>query len=116
MISSIQGNTKLRPIPVQIMKLWLIKASQTNALSLKIKKAQTYIALGNTLHTLAHLHIDSTPMEGIDSEMISKEFAEELDGHICHVALAIGYHDETMDYNAKLPKSRLAIEDMLVKL
>jgi nitroreductase/dihydropteridine reductase len=79
-------------------------------------KAQTYIALGNTLHTLARLNIDSTPMEGIDSDMISKEFAAELDGHVCHVALAIGYRDESMDYNAKVPKSRLAMEDMLVKL
>lgn len=79
-------------------------------------KAQTYIALGNILHTVARLHIDSTPMEGIDSEMISKEFAEELDGHICHVALAIGYHDQSLDYNAKSPKSRLAMKDVLVKL
>jgi len=29
-------------------------------------KAQTYLALGNTLHTLARLKIDSTPLEGID--------------------------------------------------
>lgn len=79
-------------------------------------QAQTYIALGNTLHTLARLHIDSTPMEGIDSEMISKEFAQELDGYICHVALAIGYRDECLDYNAKSPKSRLAMKDVLVKL
>lgn len=79
-------------------------------------KAQTYIALGNTLHTLARLGIDSTPMEGIDSDMVNKEFAAELDGHVCHVALAIGYHDEAMDYNANVPKSRLAMEDMLVKL
>lgn len=79
-------------------------------------KAQTYIALGNTLHTLARLNIDSTPMEGIDSEMISQEFAKELDGHVCHVALAIGYRDESMDYNATSPKSRLAMEDVIVKL
>ncbi|PSW04388.1 nitroreductase family protein [Photobacterium lipolyticum] len=79
-------------------------------------KAQTYIALGNTLHTVARLNIDSTPMEGIDSEMISKEFAAELDGHVCHVALAIGYRDENTDYNAAFPKSRLAMEDIVVKL
>jgi len=79
-------------------------------------KAQTYIALGNTLHTVARLNIDSTTMEGIDSEMISKEFAKELDGHVCHVALAIGYRDEDSDYNAKVPKSRLAMENIIVKL
>ncbi|MFT5881148.1 MAG: nitroreductase/dihydropteridine reductase [Moritella sp.] len=79
-------------------------------------KAQTYIALGNTLHTLARLNIDSTPMEGIDVDLVSKEFAEELGGHVCHVALAIGYRDESVDYNAALPKSRLAMADMIVKL
>ena len=69
-------------------------------------KAQTYIALGNTLHTLARLKIDSTPMEGIDTDLINKEFKKELDGYQCDVALAIGYHHRQEDYNAKLPKSR----------
>ncbi len=32
-------------------------------------KAQTYIALGNTLHLLARLGIASTPMEGVDSAL-----------------------------------------------
>lgn len=75
-------------------------------------KAQTYIALGNTLHTLARLGIDSTPMEGVDSDLIGEIFSEELGGYKCDVALAIGYHNEAEDYNAKLPKSRLAKEDV----
>lgn len=69
-------------------------------------KAQTYIALGNTLHTLARLKIDSTPMEGIDTELVNEAFKKELDGYQCDVALAIGYHHPQEDYNAKLPKSR----------
>lgn len=76
-------------------------------------KAQTYLALGNTLHTLARLGIDSTTMEGIDSALISKIFAKELGGYICDVALAIGYHDTQEDYNQTLPKSRLNIEQVL---
>ncbi|MGF1764599.1 nitroreductase family protein [Aliivibrio kagoshimensis] len=76
-------------------------------------KAQTYIALGNTLHTLARLGIDSTTMEGVDSEMISDEFATELDGYVCDVALAIGYHDKEQDYNQPLPKSRLSAEQVI---
>lgn len=79
-------------------------------------KAQTYIALGNTLHTLARLRIDSTPMEGIDSELVSEEFAPELDGYICDVALAIGYHHSDEDYNAKLPKSRRRLESVFVRI
>jgi len=76
-------------------------------------KAQTYLALGNTLHTLARLGIDSTTMEGVDSELIGEVFADELGGYVCDVALAIGYHDETEDYNQPLPKSRLALEEVL---
>jgi len=82
----------------------------------KWTKAQTYLALGNTLHTLARLGIDSTTMEGIDSELIGEIFADELDGYVCDVALAIGYHDSEEDYNQPLPKSRLNIEDILTVL
>ncbi|MBQ4833221.1 nitroreductase family protein [Pseudoalteromonas sp. MMG010] len=76
-------------------------------------QAQTYIALGNTMHTAARLGIDSTPMEGVDAQLIGEIFAQELDGYICNVALALGYHDEAEDYNAKLPKSRLAKEHVI---
>lgn len=78
-------------------------------------RAQTYIALGNALHTLARLKIDATPIEGVDPEMISEEFKKELNGYRCDVALAIGYHHAD-DYNAALPKSRLALEDILLRL
>jgi nitroreductase / dihydropteridine reductase len=43
-------------------------------------RPQTYIALGNALHTLARLRIDSTTMEGFDSELVSKEFPEPVAG------------------------------------
>lgn len=76
-------------------------------------KSQTYLALGNTLHTLARLGIDSTPMEGVDSELISEIFAKELNGYICEVALVMGYRDSETDYNLPLPKSRLAKEAVI---
>ncbi|QFU24142.1 nitroreductase family protein [Shewanella eurypsychrophilus] len=76
-------------------------------------KSQTYLALGNTLHTLARLGIDSTTMEGVDSSLITEMFSDELDGYVCEVALAIGYHHSEEDYNAKLPKSRLAMEQVI---
>jgi nitroreductase / dihydropteridine reductase len=79
-------------------------------------RPQTYIALGNALHTLARLRIDSTTMEGIDSELVSKEFAQELDGYRCEVAVAIGYRDVQEDYNAKLPKSRRRPESLFIHL
>lgn len=79
-------------------------------------KAQLYLAMGNTLHTLARLKIDATPLEGIDTDLIAEEFKEELDGYQCDVALAIGYHHPEEDFNAKLPKSRLNPEKIFVHL
>ncbi|AGH81400.1 major NAD(p)h-flavin oxidoreductase [Psychromonas sp. CNPT3] len=79
-------------------------------------KSQTYIALGNALHTLARLNIDSTTMEGIDTALISDAFYKQLDGYECHVALAIGYRDSSEDYNAPLPKSRKAFADVITIL
>jgi nitroreductase/dihydropteridine reductase len=76
-------------------------------------KAQTYLALGNTLHTVARLGIDSTPMEGVDPEMIGKEFANELGGFVCEVALSMGYHDDELDYNASLAKTRLTADKVI---
>ncbi len=69
-------------------------------------KAQLYIALGNALHSLARLKIGSTPLEGIDIELVNEEFKDELGGYQCDVALAIGHHHPQDDFNAKLPKSR----------
>ncbi|GAB3002912.1 NAD(P)H-dependent oxidoreductase [Psychrosphaera aestuarii] len=76
-------------------------------------KAQLYLALGNTMHTLARLGIDSTPMEGVDKDKLGELFADELDGYVCEVALAFGYHHEDEDYNAALPKSRLDMDKVL---
>ncbi len=78
-------------------------------------KAQTYLALGNTLHVLARLKIDSTPLEGIDTELLNEEFKSELSGYRCDVALAIGYRHKN-DSNAKLPKSRLSLDDILLRI
>jgi len=79
-------------------------------------KAQTYLALGNTLHALARLKIDSTPLEGIDTDRVNEEFNRELGNYRCDVALAIGYHHREEDYNAKLPKSRLTMKDILLRI
>ena len=79
-------------------------------------KAQLYLALGNLLHTLARMGIASTPMEGVDKALISEQFTNELDGHVCEVALAIGYHKEGEDWNYGLPKARLAHEDIITTI
>lgn len=79
-------------------------------------KHQVYLALGNLLHTLARLEIDSTPMEGVDPQKISEIFADEMEGYECTVAVAMGYHNKEQDYNHGLPKARLAQEDIITVL
>ena len=79
-------------------------------------RAQTYIALGNVLHTLARLRIDSTCMEGVDAELIGEEFKAELGGYVCSFALAMGYTLAEEDYNHGKPKARLAAEDVITVL
>ncbi|WED23948.1 nitroreductase family protein [Vibrio sp. JC009] len=79
-------------------------------------RAQTYLALGNTLHVLARMGIDSTTMEGVDPALIGEIFEDELDGFVCDVALAMGYHKDGDDYNHGLPKARLAAEDVITVL
>ena len=78
-------------------------------------KAQLYIALGNALHTLARMRIDATPIEGIDTQRVNEEFAKQLDGYRCDVALAIGYHHPD-DLNAAQPKSRRRLGSILVRI
>lgn len=78
-------------------------------------KSQLYIALGNLLHTLARLGIDSTPMEGVDKSKIDEIFKDELDGYVCELAVSIGYHS-TDDYNHSKPKARLALNDVIMDL
>lgn len=79
-------------------------------------KAQTYIALGNALHTLARLRIDSATMEGIDTDLVNEAFKTELCGYQCVVALAIGYRHPQEDYNSTLPKSRLKLSRIMLRI
>ncbi|MBR9728559.1 nitroreductase family protein [Shewanella intestini] len=79
-------------------------------------KAQSYIAVGNTLHTLARLGIDSTPMEGVDPALIGEEFKAEIGEYVCEFALAMGYHKDGDDYNHGLPKARLAEAEIITVL
>lgn len=52
-------------------------------------------------------------MEGVDPELLGELFKDEPDGHVCEVALAMGYPDTENDWNHGLPKARLAKEDVI---
>lgn len=55
-------------------------------------------------YTRARLGIASTPLEGVDPELLGELFEKELDGHVCEVALAIGYHKNGEDWKHGLPR------------
>ncbi|WP_439234580.1 oxygen-insensitive NAD(P)H nitroreductase [Lonepinella koalarum] len=68
---------------------------------------QTYLNLGFTLMTAAALGIDSVPMEGVDLSALDTEFGLTEKGYQAVAVVSFGYRAAD-DFNAKLPKSRLA--------
>lgn len=72
---------------------------------------QTYLALGTLLLGAAALEVGATPMEGFDAAVLDRELGLREKGYTATVIVSLGYGG-TDDFNAKLPKSRLA-EDVL---
>jgi nitroreductase / dihydropteridine reductase len=68
---------------------------------------QTYLAVGMSLMAAASLGIDAAPLEGFNSRTIDEELGLREKGLTTTVLLALGYRDETSDFYAKTPKSRL---------
>jgi len=66
---------------------------------------QTYIALGQTLHTCARLRIDSTPMEGFDPAAFDEILGLSAKNLKATLLLPIGYRHEE-DKNQHLAKVR----------
>ncbi|MDN4051529.1 oxygen-insensitive NAD(P)H nitroreductase [Massilia sp. YIM B02763] len=72
---------------------------------------QTYLALGTLLLGAAALEVGATPMEGFDAAVLDRELGLREKGYTATVIVSFGYGGND-DFNAKLPKSRLA-EDVL---
>jgi len=70
---------------------------------------QTYLALGTLLLGAASLEVDATPIEGFNAEVLDKALGLRARGYTSTVVVALGYRSAD-DFNAKLPKSRLADE------
>ncbi len=77
---------------------------------------QVYLNLGAFLLGAATLGIDATPMEGIEAKALDAEFGLREQGFTSLVVVPLGYHDEEMDFNAKLPKSRLPYSEILTEV
>ena len=76
---------------------------------------QVYLALGTLLLGAAALEIDATPIEGFDARLLNEELGLREQGMTSVVLAALGYRSPD-DFNAKLPKSRLAAERVISEL
>lgn len=72
---------------------------------------QVYLNMGSFLLGAGLLEIDAVPLEGIDQAILDAEFALNARDLTAITAVALGFRAET-DFNAALPKSRLAAEDI----
>ncbi len=77
---------------------------------------QAYIALGFGLVAAANEEIDSVPIEGFNPTKLNQLLGidEEYQSSVC--LLALGKRDEEKDYNAKLPKVRIAAEHLFINV
>ncbi|WP_029685883.1 oxygen-insensitive NAD(P)H nitroreductase [Tatumella saanichensis] len=76
---------------------------------------QTYISLGFLLLGAAEMGLNATPIEGIDPEKLDEVLSLKQQGLHSLSVVAIGYNSEK-DFNASLPKSRLAEELVITRL
>ena len=72
---------------------------------------QVYLNMGSFLLGAGLLGIDAVPMEGIDQAVLDAEFGLNERDLTALTAVALGYRAGT-DFNAGLPKSRLAADDI----
>ncbi len=72
---------------------------------------QVYIALGSLLLAAADIGIDTLPMEGYNAEILTDVLKLKEKRLLPVVLVALGYHTDD-DFNAHLPKSRFALEDI----
>ncbi len=76
---------------------------------------QVYLALGALLMAAGTLGVDATPMEGFDARVLDAELGLRERGLTSVVLVSLGYRS-AHDFNATLPKSRLAREQVFTFL
>jgi len=76
---------------------------------------QVYLNMGNLLLGAAALGVDAVPIEGVDKDVLNEEFDLLSMGFSAVAVVALGYRAED-DFNAALPKSRLAEAELFTWL
>lgn len=70
--------------------------------------------MGFALFAAAALGIDAVPMEGADMAVLNEEFGLTEKGYTTVAVVSFGYRASD-DFNAELPKSRLAVDVVFSK-
>ena len=73
---------------------------------------QLHIALGTALLAAQSFEVNATPIGGFDAQLLDEQFNLAAQGLRSVVILALGY-SHIDDFNAELPKGRLAKEDII---
>ena len=76
---------------------------------------QVYLNMGSLLLGAGLMEIDAVPMEGIDAKALDEEFNLREKGFTAFAVVSLGYRADS-DFNAKLPKSRLAEEEIITEI
>ena len=76
---------------------------------------QLYLNMGNVLLGAGALGIDAVPIEGIDPDALNQEFGLIGQGFTAVALIAFGYRHPD-DFNAQLPKSRLAETELFTEV
>lgn len=76
---------------------------------------QSYLALGFLLSACAENNIDAGPMEGFDTQAVSKIIGSEQDGYTVRTLCAVGFR-ATDDAAASRPKVRFSMEEILKEI
>lgn len=76
---------------------------------------QVYLNMGNFLLGVATMGLDSVAIEGVDMKVLNEEFDLNENELTATVVVAVGHRSED-DFNAKLSKSRLPKEEVIVRI
>ena len=76
---------------------------------------QTYLNIGQFMLGVASMGIDTTPMEGIDTAALDKEFGFAENGLKALAVVSLGYRAKD-DFNAQIAKSRLPEDEIITQI
>ncbi len=76
---------------------------------------QVYLNMGTLLLAAGAMGLDAVPLEGIHADVLDKEFGLPEKGFRAVAVVSLGYRSED-DFNAKLPKSRLSLDEIFTTI